>query len=423
MNQLKEIKAQKVNSCRVTVPGSKSYTHRMLIAAALADGVSILKNALVSEDTLLTVEALRQMGIQIKVNRTEVRVDGLGGRLEPCDAPIYLGNSGTSMRLLTGVAALGKGTYTLTGNARMQTRPIKDLTDALQQIGIQARSLKGNGCPPVEVTGAIIKAKKVDINCQNSSQYLSALLLMAPRTPQGLDIRVTSGPVSRPYVDLTVALMETFGIRLEREDYRKFKIPGGQLYRAGNYTVEADCSQAAYFWGAAAISGAEIKVTGIKADSTQGDVRFVDLLQQMGCRVARESDGISVVGGPLRAIEADLADMPDQVPTLAVVAAFSKGITVIKNVAHLKSKESDRLTATVTELNKMGIEASCTESTLAIKGGKPQGFVVETYNDHRIAMSFAIAGLRVPGICIRNESCVEKSFPSFWHIFEGLYRS
>ena len=423
MNQLKEIKAQKVNSCRVTVPGSKSYTHRMLIAAALADGVSILKNALVSEDTLLTVEALRQMGIQIKVNRTEVRVDGLGGRLEPCDAPIYLGNSGTSMRLLTGVAALGKGTYTLTGNARMQTRPIKDLTDALQQIGIQARSLKGNGCPPVEVTGAIIKAKKVDINCQNSSQYLSALLLMAPRTPQGLDIRVTSGPVSRPYVDLTVALMETFGIRLEREDYRKFKIPGGQLYRAGNYTVEADCSQAAYFWGAAAISGAEIKVTGIKADSTQGDVRFVDLLQQMGCRVARESDGISVVGGPLRAIEADLADMPDQVPTLAVVAAFSKGITVIKNVAHLKSKESDRLTATVTELNKMGIEASCTESTLAIKGGKPQGSVVETYNDHRIAMSFAIAGLRVPGVCIRNESCVEKSFPSFWHIFEGLYRS
>lgn len=420
---MKRIKPQKINNCRVTVPGSKSYTHRMLIAAALADGVSTLKNALVSEDTLLTVEALRQMGIQIKVNCTDVRVNGLGGRLEPCDAPIYLGNSGTSMRLLTGVAALGKGTYTLTGNARMQKRPIKDLTDALQQIGIQTRSLKGNGCPPVEVTGAIIKAKKVDINCQNSSQYLSALLLMAPRTSEGLDIRVTAGPVSRPYVDLTVALMESFGIRLEREDYRKFKIPGRQLYRAGNYAVEADCSQAAYFWGAAAISGAEIKVTGIKADSTQGDVRFVDLLQQMGCRVARDSDGIGVVGGPLQAIEADLADMPDQVPTLAVVAAFSKGITVIKNVAHLKSKESDRLTATVTELNKMGIEASCTESSLVINGGKPQGSVVETYNDHRIAMSFAIAGLRVPGVYIQNESCVEKSFPAFWQTFEGLYRS
>ena len=420
---MKRIKPHKINNCRVTVPGSKSYTHRMLIAAALADGVSTLKNALVSEDTLLTVEALRQMGIQIKVNCTDVRVNGLGGRLEPCDAPIYLGNSGTSMRLLTGVAALGKGTYTLTGNARMQKRPIKDLTDALQQIGIQTRSLKGNGCPPVEVTGAIIKAKKVDINCQNSSQYLSALLLMAPRTSEGLDIRVTAGPVSRPYVDLTVALMESFGIRLEREDYRKFKIPGRQLYRAGNYAVEADCSQAAYFWGAAAISGAEIKVTGIKADSTQGDVRFVDLLQQMGCRVARDSDGIGVVGGPLQAIEADLADMPDQVPTLAVVAAFSKGITVIKNVAHLKSKESDRLTATVTELNKMGIEASCTESSLVINGGKPQGSVVETYNDHRIAMSFAIAGLRVPGVYIQNESCVEKSFPAFWQIFEGLNQS
>jgi 3-phosphoshikimate 1-carboxyvinyltransferase len=187
--------------------------------------------------------------------------------------------------------------------------------------------------------------------------------------------------------------------------------------------VETDCSQAAYFWGAAAISGAQIKVTGVNADSAQGDVHFVDLLQQMGCRVYRESDGIGVAGGPLRAIEADLADMPDQVPTLAVVAAFARGTTVIKNVAHLKSKESDRLTATVTELKKMGIEAACTENALLVRGGKPKGSIIDTYNDHRIAMSFAIAGLNVPGVCIRNEGCVEKSFPAFWQVFEGLYQS
>ncbi|MGD8992935.1 MAG: 3-phosphoshikimate 1-carboxyvinyltransferase, partial [Desulfobacterales bacterium] len=218
------------------------------------------------------------------------------------------------------------------------------------------------------------------------------------------------------------ALTESFGIVLDRKAYQKFFIPGGQSYRAGKYAVEADCSQAAYFWSAAAINGTQIKVTGINSASVQGDVHFVNLLEQMGCGVSRESDGITVSGGPLNAIEADLADMPDQVPTLAVVAAFSEGTTVIKNVAHLKSKESDRLGATVTELNKMGIKASCTESTLTIRGGRPQGAVVETYNDHRIAMSFAVAGLTVPGICIRNESCVDKSFPNFWQVFEGLYQ-
>jgi len=421
---MKEIKTHKINNCRVTVPGSKSYTHRMLIAAALAKGVSTLKNALVSEDTQFTMEALRQMGVQIEVNSAGVCVDGKGGRLEPCDAPIYLGNSGTSMRLLTGVAALGKGTYNLTGNARMQMRPIKDLLDAMQQMGIKARSVKDNGCPPVEVAGIAIDAEQVDINCQNSSQYLSALLLMAPCTSQGLEIRVAGGPpVSKPYIDLTVALMETFGIRLDRRGYQKFKVPGGQFYCAGKYVVEADCSQAAYFWGAAAISGAEIKVVGIQTDSAQGDLRFVDMLQQMGCRVSRESNSIGVAGGPLHAIEADLADMPDQVPTLAVVAAFAEGTTVIKNVAHLRSKESDRLSATVTELNKMGIDAASSANDLVVKGGKPKGAIIDTYNDHRIAMSFAIAGLNVPGVCIRNEGCVEKSFPAFWQVFEGLYPS
>jgi 3-phosphoshikimate 1-carboxyvinyltransferase len=421
---MKEIKTQKIADCQVTVPGSKSYTHRMLIAAAMANGVSTLKNALVSEDTQFTMDALRQMGIQVEVNSDEVYVDGRGGRLEPCDAPIYLGNSGTSMRLLTGVAALGKGIYTLTGNARMQMRPIKDLLDALEQMGIKARSVKNNGCPPVEVTGAAINAKQVDINCQNSSQYLSALLLMAPCTSRGLEIRVAGGPpVSRPYVDLTVKLMETFGIHLDREGYKKFKVPGKQLYCAGKYVVETDCSQAAYFWGAAAINGAEINVAGIQSDSAQGDVRFVDLLQQMGCRVFKTSDGIGVAGGSLHGIEADLVDMPDQVPTLAVVAAFAEGKTVIKNVAHLKTKESDRLSATVAELNKMGIDAASSANALVIRGGKPKGAIIDTYNDHRIAMSFAIAGLNVPGVCIRNEGCVEKSFPTFWQVFEGLYPS
>lgn len=417
-----EINPHKIAYYRVTVPGSKSYTHRMLIAAALSDGMCIIENALVSEDTRFTMQALRQMGIHIEVNGNRMRVYGKGGRIGACHNPIYLGNSGTSLRLLTGTAALGTGTYTLTGTVRMHMRPIKDLLDALQQMGINTRSLKDNGCPPLRIEAGTIHTDTVNISCRESSQYLSALLLMAPCTPKGLLIRVTGGPVSRPYVELTIEVMRLFGIDLEREGYREFSVPGAQIYRAGTYLVEADCSQAAYFWGAAAISGAAIKVMGVNPDSAQGDIRFVDLLQQMGCRVFKEPDGICVAGGPLGAIEADLADMPDQVPTLAVVAAFSEGTTVIKNVAHLKSKESDRLTATVTELNKMGIEAACTDKTLVVRGGKPKGCVVETYNDHRIAMSFAMAGLKVAGVCIQNQGCVEKSFPGFWRVFERLYQ-
>lgn len=415
-----EVKPHNIKQSEVQVPGSKSYTHRMLIAGALSDGVCVIKNALVSEDTLLTMAALKQMGIQIEVRKEDLLVHGQSGRLASCEAPIYLGNSGTSMRLLTAVAALGKKRYTLTGTARMHKRPIKDLLEALEQIRVKARSLNDDGCPPVEVTGATINVDKVDINCQKSSQYLSALLLIAPYTQNGLEIRVTQGPVSRPYVDITMDVINAFGVSVKREGYQKFTIPGAQVYRAGEYLVEGDCSQAGYFWGAAAISGGELTVKGIRSDSSQGDVQFADLLQAMGCRVFKEHDGIRVCGGPLCAIEADLSDMPDQVPTLAVVAAFARGKTVIKNVTHLKSKESDRLTAVVTELNKMGIEAVCSENALVVRGGRPKGSTIDTYNDHRIAMSFAMAGLNIPGVCIRNEGCVEKSFPGFWKVLEGL---
>ncbi len=416
-----EIKQHKINNCEITVPGSKSFTHRMLIAAALSEGVSLINNGLISEDTQMTIAALEQMGIRIEVKTDGFLVHGRGGHLNSCDSPIHLENSGTSMRLLTAVAAIGKGIFTLTGSKRMGERPIQDLLDALGQLGVSVRSLNNNGCPPVEVTGGTLSGDKVTINCEKSSQYLSALLLIAPYTENGIEITVIKGPVSRPYVDMTVEVMKTFGVTLTREGYRKFKVPGAQVYRTGEYWVEGDCSQAAYFWSAAAITGTRIKVLGIKPGSPQGDVRFVDLLNKMGCRIFKEPDGISVLGGALSAIKADLSDMPDSVPTLALVAAFAEGTSEIYNVAHLKSKESDRLTAVVTELNKMGIKATATDSALVVKGGKPCGSIIDTYNDHRIAMSFAIAGLNVPGVYIRDESCVEKSFPDFWQVFEGLY--
>ena len=420
-----EIKSQHIKSrCEVVVPGSKSYTHRILIASALSDGECRIRNPLLSEDTLLTLQALRQMGIRIDdTAKDQIIVAGRRGRLEPCADRIFLGNSGTSMRLLAAVAALGQGTFTLTGTDRMAERPLQDLIVALEQLGVRIRSKNRNGCPPVEITGKKMNGGSVNINCRTSSQYLSALLLIAPYTDRGLDILVTEGPVSRPYVDMTVNVMNKFGVTVTREGYDRFRVAGKQAYRAGAYAVEPDGSQAGYFWAAAAVCGTEIKVKGVTADSRQGDVNFAKLLATMGCVLATEADGITVSGRHLQAVDVDMGDMPDMVPTLAVVAAFAEGTTIIKNVSHLKAKESDRLAAVVNELVKMGIDARCSADKLIVTGGKPHGAEIETYGDHRIAMSFAVAGLVTPQTIIRDENCVAKSFPDFWKVFEGLYGS
>ncbi|MBW2607689.1 MAG: 3-phosphoshikimate 1-carboxyvinyltransferase [Deltaproteobacteria bacterium] len=420
-----EIRPAKIKNCEISVPGSKSYTHRILIASALSDGICSIDNALKSEDTLITISALQQMGIKIDPDDNRFIVHGANGEFKHAKEPIFLGNSGTSMRLLTALGALGKGRYVFTGTKRMKERPIKDLLDALIQMGASAHSVNNNGCPPVAIEGGDLKGGKITINCDTSSQYLSAILLTAPFTKpffkQGLEINVTKGPVSRPYIDMTVDVMERFGINVMRNRYNYFKVQQGQKYRAGPYIVEPDCSQAGYFWGAAAITGARIKVKGITKYSHQGDVHFTRLLEEMGCRVLYKKDGIGITGGSLTAIEADMSDMPDMVPTLAVVSAFAKGTTVIKNVKHLKAKESDRLTSVTNELSKMGIEAKLTDTGMVIKGGIPHGAEISTYKDHRIAMSFAIAGLKVPGIFIKDEKCVEKSFPDFWNVFSRLY--
>ena len=418
---MQKIKTAQIKNTSVTVPGSKSYTHRILIASALASGPCRFQNWLDSEDTRFTMNALRQLGASIEKTDESLLVCGCGGRPGPCGDPVYLGNSGTSMRLLTSVAALGRGPYLLTGTERMHERPIQNLLDALAQLNVSAISLNRNGCPPVEIAGGPVSGGSLEINCSLSSQFLSGLLLIGPCTKNGLRIKVTHGPVSRPYIDMTLDIMNRFGIQVKRDGYDGFTVPGGQTYAQGNYTVEPDASQAGYFWAAAAITGHAIKVRGLSRQSRQGDVRFAEVLASMGCEVSHEADGISVKGGKLSAIEVDMADMPDIVPTLAVVAAFADGTTRIKNVAHLKAKESDRLSAVITELTKMGISATSEKDDLIVTGGRPHGAVIETYNDHRMAMCFAVAGLVVPGIEIVNEQCVEKSFPAFWDVFDGLY--
>ena len=407
----------------VSVPGSKSCTHRMLIAAALSGGRCRIENALDSDDTRLTAGALDLMGASFVWEGDRVTVDGCGAQLRRVYSDIDLRHSGTSMRLLTAVAALGRHRYTLTGSRRMQERPIQSLLDSLVQIGVAARSKKENGCPPVEICGPPTAAGAVTVDCRTSSQYLSALMLVAPCVRGGLDLKVVQGPVSRPYVDMTEDVMRAFGVPVERSGYDRFAISGNQTYRSGDYRVEPDASQAGYFWTAAAVAGGTVTVEGIETGSVQGDMGLLHLLEKMGSRVERNAAGITVAGGKLKAIEADMADMPDAVPTIAVAAAFAAGTSRLGNVGHLALKESNRLEAVINELNRMHIAAKLDRHDLVIQGGRPTGAVIRTYNDHRIAMSFAIAGLRVPGVVIRDPGCVRKSFPRFWEVFEELYQT
>jgi 3-phosphoshikimate 1-carboxyvinyltransferase len=403
----------------LALPGSKSYTHRALIAAALAAGESLLRNPLKAEDTELTAQALAKLGAGIRWEEAAVQVRGVGGRWAPVAEPIYLGNSGTSMRFLTAVAALGQGEYRLTGTPRLCQRPMGELLAALKQLGAKAESTGGKGCPPVLVRGGVAGGR-TRLSGAVSSQYLSALLLIGPLMPLGVEIDITGELVSRPYVDLTLDVQAAFGISFYRRGYRFFQIPGGQSYQSREYDIDADASSASYFWAAAALTGGRVSIANINMETSQGDIDFVAVLARMGCSIDSSLSGLTVSGAPLHGLEVDMSTMPDLVPTLAVLAAFAEGETLITGVGHLRHKESDRLAAVAKELRKMGVEAQDTADGLRIKGGEPRGAEIDTYDDHRIAMSFAVAGLKVPGVVIKDPECVKKSFPEFWEFFEKL---
>ena len=404
----------------VTLPGSKSYSHRLLIAAALAVGESRITGLLRSEDTLLTRDALRAFGAVIEDDGEAMVVTGTGGKLSACTEPIYLANSGTSMRLLTGIAALGEGETVLTGTPRMGERPIEDLLVAMRQAGVPAVCVNKTLCPPVKVTGGHLTGGDVTLDCRISSQFLSSLLLAGPYAKEGMAVTVSGELVSKPYVEITLDIMERFGVAVTHDHFKTFRVAPNQIYKAGAYHCEPDGSNASYFWAAAAVTGKGVKVMHVTRGSRQGDVGFVDVLEKMGCTVLHEADGTTVTGGDLSAITVDMSLMPDVVPTLAVVAAHAKGTTVIENVAHLREKECDRLGCVATELRKMGIDAVAGESSLTITGGALSGSEVETYDDHRMAMSFSIAGLTTPGVRILDPGCVKKSFPNYWDVFDAL---
>lgn len=407
----------------VKVPGSKSYTQRALIIASLAEGRSILSNVLVSEDTRYLVEALRSLDINIATSDADITIQGTGGKIRNPGGVIFLGNNGTALRFLTTVVSLGKGEIILDGSSRLRERPVKPLLNVLKTLGVTSHSKDDKGYPPIRIDANGIRGGAVTFTDVESSQYISSLLIGAPYAGGDLEIKLTGRTVSEPYIDMTLNVMEVFGAEIEKSEKDSFKVKSGCGYSGRKYIVEGDASSASYFFLAAALCRGRVRVMNVSPDSLQGDIKILGILESLGCSVARGDTWVEVVGGPLRGgnVVLDMGNMPDMVPSLAVLAAFRQGQTTIMNVSHLRLKESDRIAALVNELNRIGVIASERDDGIVIFGGKPHGAEIETYNDHRIAMSFAVAGLAVPGIIIRDKLCVQKSFPGFWDELKKLY--
>ena len=403
----------------ISLPGSKSYTNRALLMAALAKGDSILKNTLFSDDTERMTECLNDLGVEVHTDEKtrSIRVHGTGEPLKAPVKPLFCGNAGTAIRFLAPFCALGKGEVVLTGNERMRKRPIQDLLDGICQLGGKAIDVEGTGCPPIRISGGGLRGGKCLIEGSRSSQYFSALLLSAARMQEGLTLEVEGDLVSKPYIDMTVAVMERFGVQAVNEGYHRLIVPPGQEPVVCDYTVEGDASGASYFLAAAAVSGGSVHVGPIPEDTRQGDAAFAKVLERMGCKTSHHGNWIELSGGPLHGIDVDLNAMSDTAQTLAVVALFAKGPTTIRNIANARIKETDRIAALAQELTRMGARVEEFPDGLTIHPASTYNAVeIQTYDDHRMAMSFAVAGIRVDdsesGVCEQNLSRLLRALQS-----------
>jgi 3-phosphoshikimate 1-carboxyvinyltransferase len=423
MSSTVEIRPAERPNAAVRVPGSKSYTQRALVIASLAEGRSFLQGPLASEDTDYLTEALRLLGAEVLPSGMNLAITGTGGRLAPPRRPIFLGNNGTAARFLLSAASLGNGDYHLTGSPRLCQRPVKPLLDALRSLGGVSTCEGKEGFLPLTIHAQGIQGGRATFAEVESSQYISSLLISAPYARKGVEIEVKGFTASRPYIAMTMEVMGRFGVSVERKAGNGYILRSGQRYRGTSYAVEGDASSASYFFLAAALCQGTIRVSPMSRETLQGDGGFLRILEELGCAVSSGEFWVEVEGRPLPAGDRvyDMGDMPDMVLTLAVLSAVRPGRTVIHGAAHLRIKESNRLGALARELAKTGIRAEEREDGLVIEGGSPRGAEIETYNDHRIAMSFAMLGLAAPGMRIQDGSCVGKSFPGFWEELGKLY--
>jgi len=409
----------------INLPGSKSLSNRALLLAALAEGTTTITNLLESDDTYHMLNTLKQLGIDYTLsdNKTECKVIGNGGPISS-DIPqeFFLGNAGTAMRPLCAALCLGKGSYVLTGEPRMKERPIGHLVDALRQAGAKIIYLENEGYPPLKIEANGLEGGKVEIDGAISSQFLTALLMAAPLAKRDMEITIIGELVSKPYIDITLNIMKDFGVQVGNDDYKTFTITAGQTYKAvEHFMVEGDASSASYFLAAAAIKGGTVKVTGIGRNSIQGDIEFVDVLEQMGARVEWGETYVSVTKDVLRTIDMDFNHIPDAAMTIATTALFVEGTTTLRNIYNWRVKETDRLYAMATELRKVGAEVEEGEDYLKITPPKQLKHAsIDTYEDHRIAMCFSLLALNEASVTINEPECVSKTFPDYFEVLKSI---
>ena len=408
----------------IEVPGSKSYTNRALLVAAMARGASTVTGALFSDDTRYMSSSLRKLGVEVDADEKRATFDvrGNGGNIPVSSAQLYIGNSGTTSRSLVAYVSLGHGKFVIDGDEPMRHgRPISDLLDALTQIGVSARTQFDNGHLPVIVEADGLKGGKTRLDVSKSSQFLTALLLVAPYAKNEMEIEVV-GNREMPYIDITLAVMEAFGVQVINEGYKYFRIEGGQQYQPRVYHIEPDASNASYFFAAAALTGGRVTVQHLHLDSIQGDVRFVQILEQMGCQVTVSDVGITVTGPcQLKGIDVDMKAISDTSLTLAAIAPFADSKVTIRNIEHTRWQETDRIHAMVTELRKLGVPVVEHQDGLEISPASITPAAIDTYQDHRVAMAFSLIGLKARGIRINDPECVSKTFPNYFDVLERLY--
>jgi 3-phosphoshikimate 1-carboxyvinyltransferase len=414
----------------VALPGSKSISNRTLLLAALAEGVTEVRGLLAADDVRYMLKALRELGVswQQHAQTDNYRVQGVNGRIPARAAKLFLGNAGTALRPLTAVLALSQGSYELSGVARMHERPIGDLVDALRQLGAKISYLGNQGFPPLAILPGTREESESNVTVRGnvSSQFLTSLLLAAPLTGARTTIEVAGELISKPYIDITLNLMARFGVNVEKSRYERFVVPANRGYVSpARIDVEGDASSASYFLAAGAIAGGPVRVVGVGDNSIQGDVRFADTLREMGAKVTAGKNWIEASGAaPLRAIDADLNHIPDAAMTVAVTALFADGVTTIRNIGSWRVKETDRIAAMAAELRKLGAKVEEGADYLRVSppanGRLLPHAVIETYDDHRMAMCFSLAALGAVAVRINDPQCVNKTFPDYFNVFRKL---
>lgn len=428
MENVYKVKNAGKNVVEVNIPGSKSIANRALILAVQAKGETVLKNMLFSDDTRYMIKALQTLGNELIVDEDKKEVivrPNENKEWNSCE--LFVGNAGTAMRFLPTYIATGKGEVVLTGIERMKERPIRDLVDALRQLDVDIEYLEKEGYPPIKVNAKGLKGGVVKIKGDKSSQYITSILLSAPSSEEGITIDIQGDLVSIPYVEITRLMMKDFGVDFVNKENKVLECPKGE-YIGKEYIVEGDCSSASYFFAMGAITDSRVKLNNIKLDSIQGDIKFLDVLLDMGLKVVdKGANFVEVEGtGELNGIEVDMKHISDTAQTLSVVALFAKGKTEIKNVYNMRIKETDRIKACYNELTKLGAKVTELHDGLIIEPKEVEeynsGVVIDTYDDHRMAMSFALAGLKIDDVIIHDPGCVSKTFPNYFDEFEKIYK-